>query len=250
MLSFNSMFAVAVLVVCPWWFHFCAKIENCGDGEQKFPPRGKRLMAKTGCTKKGCCDAHTEAIIEILLASATGDFIGHWDDCDIRKDAAANHFDFMTVGFNPQVQWSAGFRSVSIWCQVLFLWVAFFAARRFYTKNPSFLLLVNPVSYNLTVCPHAYNKINVKLKLNVTKCGKSNSNSCCLILAYSAAWLELLCFCLLHSELPFGFLVDNQLWRLRLLIFLSRKHPWTYEFERNPVLLFAVLKKFEGDWLV
>ena len=39
----------------------------------------------------------------MLLLSITEDFSGYLDDCDIRKDGAANHFDSMSICFNPLV---------------------------------------------------------------------------------------------------------------------------------------------------
>ena len=63
----------------------------------------KRLMLKTGGPGNDFCDAHTEANIETLLVSIKEYFSGHSDFCDIRKDGAANHFDSMSVGFNPLV---------------------------------------------------------------------------------------------------------------------------------------------------
>ena len=140
-LSFSSMFAVAVLSFAHddfylykkwklrrWWTKICSTREN--DWCQRL--EAPKMVA----------EMHTEAIIEMLLVSGTGDFIGHWDDCDIRRDAAANHFDSMLVGFNPLVPWSAGFRSVGIWYQLLFLCVTFIAARLFDTKLFCFFFLL------------------------------------------------------------------------------------------------------------
>ena len=136
MLSFFSMFAV-LFESCSSAhdeLSFVKKLKTAAMVSKSLFHQEKLLMSKTEGPENGCCDAHTEANFEMPLVSITEDFIGHWSGCDIRKDGAANHFDSMSVGFNPLVPWSAGFRWVGIWCQVLFPWVSCISARRIDTK--------------------------------------------------------------------------------------------------------------------
>ena len=79
------------------------KLETAAMVNKSLFHEEKRLMSKTGGPENSFCDAHTEANIETLLVSITEDFCGHSDDCDIRKDGAANHFDSISIGFNPLV---------------------------------------------------------------------------------------------------------------------------------------------------